>query len=155
MLLANAQMELWSSIKANASLVEAAQKPVPMGFRIFKIHLINAISVLSRGWTKEWGTKPNVYYIPPKWYEAKWPKLAENDLFLAALAQREKDLLEPKNAAIESTKKVIKTAGILGSPFGAMLAGAAGAGLTLDFLAKRKAKVAAEEADKKQLTLPE
>ena len=103
----------------------------------------------------EWGTKPNVYYIPPKWYEAGWPKLVENDLFLATLAQREKDLLEPKNAAIESTKKVIKTAGILGSPFGAMLVGAAGAGLTLDYLAKRKAKVAAEEADKKQLTLPE
>lgn len=97
----------------------------------------------------EWRTKPNVYYIPPKWYEAEWPKLVDNDLFLAALAERKKDIMEPNIAAIESTKQVFKTARILSSPFGSILAGVAGAGLTLDSLAKRKARVAAEEADKK------
>ncbi len=100
----------------------------------------------ARSLCPEFGTKPNVYYIPPTWYEAEWSRLAKNNLFLKALAARERDIAAPKNAGIQSVKQAVKTAGILGSPLGAVMVGAVG----LDYLVKRKEKVAAEEGNHEQ-----
>lgn len=93
----------------------------------------------------EWGTNPNVYYIPPKWYEQEWPKLSKNKLFLEALAERAKDLAEPKNAALEKTLAAFKSAGALGSPLGTLFMGVVGAGISLDYFARRKQKVSEKE----------
>jgi len=40
----------------------------------------------------EWGTKPQVYYIPPYYYKEQWATLSENPAFLEALKKRAKDL---------------------------------------------------------------
>jgi len=66
-------------------------------------------------------------------------------LFLDALAEREKDLAEPRDAALEKAKAAFKSAGMLGSPFGTLFLGALGTGISLDCLAKRKQKVAEKE----------
>lgn len=91
----------------------------------------------------EFGTKPNVYYIPPTWYEAEWAHLSKNKAFLEALAARAKDLAAPKSAAAESVRQAMKMTGFLNFPLGAVLVGAVG----LDRLAKRKQRVAAEEEE--------
>jgi len=41
----------------------------------------------------EFGTNPNVYFIPPYYYEEEWGKLSENQAFLTALEARKKDLV--------------------------------------------------------------
>jgi hypothetical protein len=46
----------------------------------------------------EFGTKPQLYYIPPKGYEVSWARLHQNNLFLSALKARSKDLAQPKSA---------------------------------------------------------
>jgi len=41
----------------------------------------------------QFGTGPNVYYVPPFNYKAEWDQLSQNQLFLKALELRKKDLV--------------------------------------------------------------
>lgn len=94
----------------------------------------------------QFGTRPHVYYIPPKWYEDKWESLADNKLFQKALAERQKDIETASSG--KSFAKIAAKAGLFGSPAGALMIGALGAGVSLDYLAERKQKVArAEQKD--------
>jgi Fe-S-cluster-containing dehydrogenase component len=57
----------------------------------------------------EFGTRPNVYYIPPAWYETEWPKLTTNALFLEAMAARKKDLPTPETMIKTVQKRAVRT----------------------------------------------
>jgi Fe-S-cluster-containing dehydrogenase component len=96
----------------------------------------------------EFGTKPNVYYVPPKWYEDKWESLAKNQLFLEALSARKRDI--QKVAAGASLPGTSRKAGLLASPAGVLMIGALGAGVSLNSLAERKRKVAEKEQRKQE-----
>lgn len=91
----------------------------------------------------EFGTNPNVYYIPPRWYEDKWDSLSDNKLFRETLSARKRDLATADPAV--PSPVLARKAGLLASPAGILMAGALGARISLNSFAERKKKVAAEE----------
>lgn len=90
----------------------------------------------------EFGTKPQLYYILPKGYEAEWTKLSQNKLFLSALKARAKDLAKPKaTRRNDSLIQIASHSNATAIPAVALLTGSF---LTsLEKLAERKRKVAA------------
>lgn len=95
----------------------------------------------------EFGTKPQLFYLPPKGYEGAWLALSRNKLFLEALNARRKDLARPK-AARKGDAVPLVAADLKGAPLSSATLVAGGVGVflsSLDKLAKRKSEVSARE----------
>jgi len=106
----------------------------------------NVAKMVSSGKAKalcpEFGTKPQLYYIPPKGYEVAWARLHENKLFLKALKARTKDLARTKTARkSDPFIQIVSHTGATAMPAVALLTGTFLS--SLDKLSERKRKVAA------------
>lgn len=99
----------------------------------------------------EFGTKPQLYYIPPKGYEVSWVKLHQNKLFLSALKERKKDLAQPKSARKkDSLVEIAANVSSAALPSVAFIAGGLGTFFSsLDKLAERKRVVATMKKEQK------
>ncbi len=98
----------------------------------------------------EFGTQPQLYYIPPRGYEVSWARLHQNKLFLSALKARKKDLARPKSASKGSPfADIAAHGGDTTLTPAALIAGGLGTFLvSLDKLGERKRKVAALKKEK-------
>ena len=94
----------------------------------------------------EFGTGPHVYYIQPVWYRKQWKELSKNHSFLQALGARNSDLAAIQTPEVDTLKDDTFRTSAIGFPLGALAIGAAG----LDYLAKRKVKVALEEREQRR-----